>query len=44
LALDCGVPQTSYCPAKNEEDYSPGEEVGGDEENQGGEEGEEEEG
>jgi len=43
LALNGGVPETGYCPADEEEDYSPGQEVRGDEENEGGEEGEEKE-
>ena len=38
------MPETGYCPADYEENYSPGEEVGGDEEDKGGEEREEEEG
>ena len=35
LPLDGGVSEASDCPADEEEDYSPGEEVGGDEKDQG---------
>jgi len=44
FALDGGVSETGYCPADEEEDHSPREKMGGNEEDESGDECEEEKG